>query len=200
MNDRPIRKDIRLDGYDYSTNGAYFVTICTKDKMCIFWENNDKYAPLHSDSAGPDVGAHSVRPQMAEHPVGAHSVRPQNGKNIHLSHIGWAVKRSFKTVSSYYKNVFFDRYVIMPNHIHVIIRIDARRSDFVNGGRTECAPTVSQVVKNLKENVTREIGFPIWQKSFYDRIIRNEREYRAYWQYIESNPENRESDELFSEE
>ena len=55
----PTRKDIRLKNYDYSQNGAYFVTICTKNKMCIFWENNDKYKPFTAEngdgSNGPDA-------------------------------------------------------------------------------------------------------------------------------------------------
>jgi|GEM_PF-2212612 len=46
----PTRKDIRLKNYDYSHNGAYFVTICTKNKMCIFWENNDKYKPFAAEN------------------------------------------------------------------------------------------------------------------------------------------------------
>ena len=62
MTNRPIRKKIRLENYDYSGNGAYFVTICTKDKMCILWDNRDKYEPLKQSV--PLVGAHSVRPYI----------------------------------------------------------------------------------------------------------------------------------------
>ena len=181
--ERPVRKDIRLGNYDYSRNGAYFVTICTKDKMCIFWQNNDKYTALKADTDNPSVGAHSVRPRCES--------------KIRLSEFGIAVKKSFKTVAAYYPMIHFDRYVIMPNHIHAIIRINASN---VIGGRTECAPTLSQVIKNFKENVTRNIGFSVWQRSFYDRIIRNEQEYRAFWEYIETNPMTWENDELFSKE
>ncbi|MCR5075433.1 MAG: hypothetical protein K6A79_06495 [Ruminococcus sp.] len=177
----PIRKDIRLNGFDYSRNGAYFVTVCTKDKMCIFWENGKKYQPL-TDTL-KTVGAHSVRPPMQH--------------RIHLSEYGMAAKNSFKIVSAHYPMVFFDKYVIMPNHIHAIIRIEA---SYVRDGRTECAPTLSQIIKNFKENATREIGFSVWQKSFYDRVIRNEHEYSAFWKYIETNPMNWESDELFTKE
>ena len=182
--DNPTRKDIRLDGYDYSRSGAYFVTVCTKNMQHFFWEYPNRYIAL-TDTNKPNVGAHSVR--------------PTNDRKIHLSEYGKAVKCSFRIVSEHYPNVFFDRYVIMPNHIHAIIRIENREIAGMIGGRTECAPTLSLIVKNLKENVTREIGFSVWQKSFYDRIIRNEHEYRAYWQYIENNPTNWESDEYFSE-
>lgn len=54
------RKPIRLENYDYSRNGAYFVTVCTKNKQHLFWESQNKYLPIESDSS--DVGAHSVRP------------------------------------------------------------------------------------------------------------------------------------------
>lgn len=175
------RKPIRLEDYDYSRNGAYFVTVCTKDKMCIFWEPDNKYQPIESDST--NVGAHSVRP-------------PDNHSKIHLSEFGRSVKNSFNTISRFYPMVYIDKYVIMPNHIHAIIRIEIDIYDS-NIGRTECAPTLSQVIKNFKENVTRDIGFSPWQRSFYDRIIRNDKEYSAIWDYIEYNPVNWENDELF---
>ena len=54
--------------------------------------------------------------------------------------------------------------------------------------------------ENFKENVTRQIGFSVWQKSFHDRILRNEHEYYGAWQYIETNPANWENDELFINE
>ena len=53
----PARKNIRLDNYDYSRNGAYFITLCTKDKMCICWDNNDKYQPLPQENTPQTVGA-----------------------------------------------------------------------------------------------------------------------------------------------
>ena len=89
--DRPVRKDIRLDNYDYSRNGAYFITICTKNKMCIFWDNNDKYKPI-ADNQPPIVGAASRRPQ-------------NNDKKIHLSEYGKIVKSevdSFIKRQNYY--------------------------------------------------------------------------------------------------
>lgn len=190
--DRPQRKDIRLDNYDYSRSGAYFVTICTRNKMCIFWDNNDKYRPILSNIEATEkqnVGAHSVRPQIKNH-----------DKKIHLSDIGKTVKEGLKNINHYYPMVMVDKYVIMPNHIHVIIRIEADNVGIETGGRTLCAPTLSLIIKNFKEFVTKQIGFSVWQRSFYDRVLRNEWEYRNAWQYIENNPENWENDELFCKE
>ena len=166
------RKNIRLQGHDYSRNGAYFVTICTKDRQCLFWKDYDLI---------PCVGAHSVRP---------------HGK-IRLSQIGLSVKESFRIIMEYYPMVWVDKYVIMPNHIHAIIRIDSQATGTETAGRTECAPTLSQIIKNFKENVTRKCGFHVWQRSFYDRVIRNEDEYAAYWRYIENNPINWENDDYY---
>lgn len=161
--------------------------------MCIFWADNDKYKPIlpeHTDKTEPP-------------PVGAHSVRPQSNncdKKIHLSEIGKTVKDGLKNINHYYPMVMVDKCVIMPNHIHAIIRIEANYSECGISGRTLCAPTLSLIIKNFKEYVTKQIGFSVWQRSFYDRILRNEWEYRNAWQYIENNPMNWENDELFSKE
>lgn len=192
--DTPVRKDMRLDNYDYSRNGAYFVTICTKNKMCIFWDDNDKYKPIP-----PEHTAKNDPP-----PVGAHSVRPLKNnydKKIHLSEIGTTVKIGLQNINHFYPMVYVDKFVIMPNHIHIIIRIKADNlSDGVVDGRTLCAPTLLLIIKHFKEFVTKKIGFSVWQRSFYDRVLRNEWEYRNAWQYIENNPANWENDELFCKE
>lgn len=177
----PARKNIRLDNYDYSRNGAYFITLCTKDKMCIFWDNNDKYQPLPQENTPQTVGA-AFR-------------RPGTRNKIRLSEYGQIVKNELNKIPTVYPDVvFISKYVIMPNHIHLIIII----SNDVNSGRRNAAPTISRIMNQFKGCVSRKTGFPVWQKSFYDRIIRNKNEYRAFISYIETNPINWENDELFS--
>lgn len=172
----PVRKSIRLHDYDYSRNGAYFVTVCTKNKQHLFWDNNDKYRPFGYDT---------------DQSVGANCVRPHN--RIHLSSIGFVVKNELNKISSLYDDIIkITKYVIMPNHLHLIIVID---NPVI--GRTQFAPTISRIIKQFKGAITKQIGFSPWQRSFYDHIIRNEKEYTAYWQYIENNPVNWENDELF---
>ncbi|WP_028513990.1 transposase [Ruminococcus flavefaciens] len=181
--DRPVRKDIRLDNYDYSRNGAYFITICTKNKMCIFWDNNDKYKPI-ADNQPPIVGAASRRPQ-------------NNDKKIHLSEYGKIVKNELYKIPTIYSDiVFIPKFVIMPNHVHLILVVNNDN----NNGRRNAAPTVSRIMNQFKGCVSRQSGFSVWQKSFYDRVLRNEWEYRNAWQYIENNPINWENDELFCKE
>ena len=102
------RKNNRLEFYDYSQNGAYFVTICAKDKQKIFWNNQ-------------------------QCSVGAVSGRPQDK----LNHLGLIVKIGIEKIPLYYQNITVDKYVIMLNHVHLIIRID---NNDING-RPMTAPT-----------------------------------------------------------
>ena len=106
------RKNNRLEFYDYSQNGAYFVTICAKDKQKIFWNNQ-------------------------QCSVGAVSGRPQDK----LNHLGLIVKIGIEKIPLYYQNITVDKYVIMPNHVHLIIRID---NNDING-RPMTAPTCEDI-------------------------------------------------------
>ena len=72
-------------------------------------------------------------------------------------------------------------YVVMPNHIHMILRID-------NGPPRASAPTASDAVGALKRLVNRRLGHDIWQRSFHEHVIRNEHDYREIWEYIDDNP------------
>ena len=163
----PKRKPNRLAGYDYSSHEAYFVTICTDKKRPLFWEYG----------AAADVGAAISRPQA----------------NLPLSRCGWLVDQAIRAIPEHYQGVSVDTYVIMPNHVHAIIRIE--RTD--DSGRMISAPTLSTVVGQMKRWVSKQLGRPIWQKSFYDHVIRNEKEYLDDWNYIHQNPGKWEEDVLF---
>lgn len=76
-----------------------------------------------------------------------------------------------------------DKYVIMPDHIHMLLQI---HSD--GNGRPMVAPTIDRIVKQMKGYITKQIGFSIWQKSYNDHIIRGKYDYREAWEYIENNP------------
>ena len=113
--------------------------------------------------------------------VGANCVRPC------LSGQGHIVEKEIHVLSETYDAVEVNKYVVMPNHLHMIIVInDSGRID--DSGRTQFAPTISRIVKQFKGSITKQIGFSIWQRSFHDHIIRNEKEYLKIWQYIDENP------------
>ena len=143
----PIRQKLRLSEYDYGQNGAYFITVCTKDRV-----------PCLSDVKIVGDDAYIV---------------PQ----IKLKQIG-------KIVDKYIKNIpEIDKYVIMPDHIHFILRLS-------DGTMWASSPTknASNIVRSLKTMVTKEIGYSVFQRSFYDHVIRNEEDYVEIWDYIENNP------------
>ena len=148
---QPTRKRNRLENYDYSSSGAYFVTICTKERRNYFWDN---------------VGATIGRPQ-----------------DIVLTPYGNIVDEAIKNIPSLYPAVDVDCYVIMPDHIHLLLII---RTDGL--GRPMVAPTMSRVVQQLKGYVTKRIGHSIWQKLFFDHIIRNHIDYEEHIKYIYENP------------
>jgi len=145
------RKATRLSECDYATPGAYFVTICTKNR-----------APILSRVVGDD--AHIV-------PSG----------------YGQVVERYIRSIPG------IDKYVLMPNHIHKIIRIEV-------GPMWASAPTqsISSRIKSFKTLVTKTIGVSIFQRSFYDHVIREEQDYRDVWNYIDQNPARWREDELYT--
>lgn len=97
-----------------------------------------------------------------------------------LSSSGEVVCEELLRLNDIYENVRLDKYCIMPDHIHMIL--------FLNGGRTQFAPTTSRIVKQFKGVVTKRLGFSPWQRSYYDHVIRNEQDYLDIWTYIENNP------------
>ena len=148
------KKKTRLKDFDYSTEGAYFVTICTNKKQCVF--------------------SHIVGQGLAP-------------AEIQLSTFGEIVNQELLDLENRYENIKINKYVIMPNHIHAIIVIEAKTA-----GASPC-PTLLDIVCAFKSIVTRKCHIvnpnqKIWQSSFHDHIIRGEQDYQKIWQYIDTNP------------
>lgn len=154
---KPRRRKNRLQGYDYSRTGWYFVTVCVKG---------------HAEILG----------EIVTECRGAHGA-PAYTK---LSDIGHIVENAILQIPKHYKGARVDKYVIMPNHIHMILQLEGK------DGRTMCAstcrPSIPGILRGMKEAVTKTVGFPLWQKSFHDHIIRGEADYLRIWHYIDTNP------------
>ena len=159
----PKRKPIRIVGYDYSTPGAYFITVCTANRENIFW--SDRKGELC-------LPANNLQTGYQRSPL-----------RVDLSDVGIIVDNEIKNLNSIYSAVHVDKYCIMPDHIHFIISINSDEN-----GRTQFAPTISRIMKQFKGSITKQVGKPIWQKSFYDHGIRNQQDYEEIWEYIENNP------------
>ena len=121
--------------------------------------------------------------------VGADNISPED---IELSHTGEIVKKAIENIPIKYENVKLDSYVIMPDHIHIIIFIENP-----DNGRIISAPTRSVVIGQMKRYASKTAGFGIWQKSFYDHIIRNYRDYIEKQNYILTNPVKWHDDEYY---
>ena len=172
--DKTNRKHIRLKDYDYSTPGAYFITICAESRKNLFWDGNIDITKFHWNA----VGANCVRPQ-----------------NLPLSDIGQLIIEELEVWNKTYTDVSLHSFVVMPNHIHIMLVITGTED-----GRTQFAPTISRMVKQFKGSVTKKIGKPIWQKSFFEHIIRNQYDCDIRSKYIEENPIRWQCDEYYIEE
>lgn len=158
---KPKRKGNRLTDYDYSRNGAYFITICTQGLQQILWESD-------TFTEDDNVGASIARPQRA--PT--------------LSKTGKVVEQCIWEIPAHYPHISVEKYAVMPNHIHLLLLIQ-REQD----GRPMVAPTVSTVMQQFKGIVSKQLSRSIWQKSFHDHIVRTEHGYAQIWQYIDMNPQ-----------
>ena len=153
----PKRKRNRLKDYDYSSNGAYFVTVCTKDRKNIFWDKNQP------DFVGEDI------------------ILPSD--SVRLSLYGKIVEEAINAIPIHYSHIELLQYVIMPNHIHMILFIPYDR------GRIISSPTsILTIVGQMKRYVSKKVGTSIWQRSFHDHIIRDRDDYEKISRYIYENP------------
>ena len=121
--------------------------------------------------------------------VGAIIDRPNN---VPLTNLGMIARQSIEDIPNYYSAVSVDHFVIMPNHIHLLLQINTDAD-----GRSMIAPTVSTVVRLMKGTVSQQAGLSVWQKGFYDHVIRNDHDYREIWNYIDGNPSKWTEDKLY---
>lgn len=121
--------------------------------------------------------------------VGAVIDRP---KNVPLTDLGIIVRQSVEDIPKHYPAISVDHYVIMPNHIHLLLQIHTD-----SNGRSMIAPTISTVVRLMKGTASKQAGFSLWQKGFHDHVIRNDKDYQEVWNYIEGNPGKWAEDTLY---
>lgn len=175
MEPRPHRKKIRLTNYDYSTPGAYFITVCVQDRRCVFGEIRQGQMDLNA-----------------------------RGKIVH---------NQWEWLHRQYDYLALDSFVVMPNHFHAVLVIMG--NDRVRNGRDRSprdtdsfrdndspgntdsphrkikpVPELMGAFKTTSSKLLHQSGLADfrWQKSYYDHIIRNERELYNIRRYIQTNP------------
>jgi REP element-mobilizing transposase RayT len=172
MIDLPQRKIMRLKQYDYSSNGAYFITICVKNRQELLGK-------IVVGRGIPDA------PSRFSDPV------------VELTKLGKNLIETIEFINKINHQLYIDKYVIMPNHVHLIIMID----DFDNGDNPNGAsggpqsvmprPTnaiIPKTVSSIKRFTNKQTGLNIWQTSYHDHVIRDEEDYQTHLKYIEENP------------
>lgn len=195
------RQSIRLPGYDYSQENYYFITICTARRRCLFGRVEDY--------------------------------------GMHLNKLGRIIRYQWENIPNRYENVWLDEYVIMPNHVHGIIKIidpsfihenislqnadwatarvaptfttdkesDSRHKDVGAGLAPARVPLLGEIIGSFKslcfyqwkqyaEEIDLDIasGLQIWQRNYFEHIIRNEKSLETIRDYIKINPSNWEKD------
>ncbi len=176
MSALPDRKPMRAKYADYSHSGAYFLTICTQDRKKLLSTVQIPPTPVGD-------GALDVPPA------------PQNTPCVCLTPMGRIVEKYILSTNRM-PGVTVDRYVIMPDHVHIIIFVrsdpgEKPKND--DGSGTSRAPsptnaTVPRVISSLKRLCHAELGEVIFQRSYMDHIIRNQQDYESKANYIEENP------------
>jgi len=164
MSDNPDirqRRSLRLKGYDYSQDGAYFVTICAHGRECLFGE--------------------------------------VIGSEMKMDEIGRKVQAVWDDLPIHYPHIATDAFVVMPNHVHGVIAIRAGLKP---------APTkrhgLSEIVRAFKTFSARRInefrktsGALVWQRNYYDHVIRNDTDYNRIAEYVANNPQRWMEDSLY---
>ena len=114
--------------------------------------------------------------------------------HVELSEIGEVTKRYLENINKAYKNIKINKYVIMPNHIHMILIVNIKMSEENHGTPKAASPTkatVPHTVNSLKGLISKQIGFSIWQRSYHDHIIRSKEGYCKISECIDTNPSKR---------
>ena len=108
-------------------------------------------------------------------------------KDIKLTKEGKITRKLTQEIEKIFDNITINEYIIMPNHVHMIIEIKEEKENV----------SIVKIIKKYKSNISQRLGYSIWQKSYYDHIIRDEKEYYIIKKYIQDNIINWKKDRYF---
>jgi len=160
---RRNRQSIRLPGYDYSRVGAYYITICARDRQCLFGEVVDRH--------------------------------------MQLNQAGRIICSVWDDLPRFYDGIELDAFVVMPNHVHGIVVIH-QPVGAIHESPSHAVTVVqrrrmllSKIVGRLKMVSAKQInalrgssGQPLWQRNYYEHVIRDDGSLNRVRQYISDNP------------
>ncbi|MBN1930270.1 MAG: hypothetical protein JW786_01500 [Desulfobacterales bacterium] len=163
------RRSIRLKGYDYSRAGFYFITICTQNRLCLFGK---------IDNGG-----------------------------MNLNDAGRIVEKCLSAIPDHYPHAKLRECIIMPNHVHFIVEITVGANNYsplhsssipIHG----TSKTIGSIVRGFKIGVTKWFRektdiYTVWQRNYYEHIIRGEQSYLKLSKYIINNPKLWQNDQYY---
>ncbi len=170
----PKRKPTRLNNFDYSSIGAYFVTICTQDRQ-----------PILSEIIKATFSQSEYNDAMQGSSVGEGLAPPEY--KVVLKPCGEIVKEQLLALEKRYPCITIEDYVVMPDHIHFILLMHR-----ISGGASP-SPTLNEAVCTFKSLTSRICKQKyriqkIFQRSYADHIIRDRDDYETRIKYIYENP------------
>ncbi|MDR1735866.1 MAG: hypothetical protein LBR85_03230 [Oscillospiraceae bacterium] len=168
MKDLPVRKHPRLNNFNYSSKGAYFITFCIKNRHEL-------------------LGRIVVGRGILDAP------------HVDLSEYGVNLCNTIDFIHQNNDNVKIHKYVIMPNHVHMIVMVD----EDDGGASGKPRPTnaeIPKLISSIKRFTNKQAGFNMWQISYHDHIIRDEEDYQNHWRYIDENPRRWAEDEYYGQD
>jgi len=180
-NEFPQRRTIRLQGYDYSSEGLYFVSICCQDKVCYFGKIQNE--------------------------------------DVILNDAGRMMENEWYSLKERFQHIELHEFIVMPNHFHGIIELtDVENVEIplvgiqINTGQPQgIAPTIGEIIGAFKSITTNKyiqgvkdynwmcFNNRLWQRNYYEHIIRNGNSHQNISDYIISNPSNWANDSYYTE-
>ena len=163
------RKHPRLKDFDYSRNGCYFITVCTKD-----------------------------RAQILSHVVGR-GLAPADAVQAELTPTGEILDAQIHALEQRFPGVLIDPYVIMPNHFHLLLSPEEAAGASPRPTLHAMVGALKSLTTRLANQSDGTPGRIIFQSSCHDHIIRDDNDYLSHWTYIDGNPALWAEDEYFTE-
>ena len=190
------RRSIRLKGYDYSQEGLYFITLCVQNRECLFDEITNK-----------NVGAN---------PCGCPNTNQyaNNPPKTIMNNAGKMIEIQWVDLKNRFPNIELHEFVVMPNHFHGILEIVGNKQPQGiaknNMGQPQgIAPTVGDIIaafksittveyiRGIKQHNWKPCNRKLWQRNYWEHIIRNEKSYYNISEYIINNPQKWKEDTLY---
>lgn len=201
---RKNRKRNRKEGFDYSQDNLYFITICVQNRICCFGSipasHNVDLSPMQDPNPSPnptrDLSVQETHLDKNNKDV----INEKEEVRMNLNEYGEIAKNQMEWLEEHYSYVVIHCFVIMPNHVHVLLEIDKS----LVSDKDIKIKSVSELIGAYKTTTSKSIRQKgllsfAWQRSFHDHIIRNAVAYERIYTYIETNPLRWHADTFFAE-